>query len=85
MRAAHILFCKACESASSRLPKFMPHDAHNPPPNTFPFIHSNFFHALMNILALTPLLERFESEYGTLTTLALFIGRECPRYPTIIG
>lgn len=43
--------------------------------NTFPFIHTNFFHALMNVLALTPLLERFESEYGTLTTLALFLGR----------
>ncbi|RDL30443.1 uncharacterized protein BP5553_10321 [Venustampulla echinocandica] len=28
----------------------------------------------MNILALTPLLERFEAEYGTLTTLALFLG-----------
>lgn len=44
--------------------------------NTFPFIHLNFFHALMNIIALTPLLERFESEYGTLTSLALFFGRE---------
>ena len=31
----------------------------------------------MNILALTPLLERFEAEYGTLTTLALFLGRKC--------
>jgi glycosylphosphatidylinositol transamidase len=30
----------------------------------------------MNILALTPLLERFEAEYGTLTTVALFLGRE---------
>lgn len=30
----------------------------------------------MNVLALTPLLERFESEYGTLTSLALFFGRE---------
>lgn len=43
--------------------------------NTFPFIHLNVFHALMNVLALTPLLERFESEYGTLTSLALFFGR----------
>lgn len=42
--------------------------------NTFSFVHINFFHALMNILALTPLLERFESEYGTLTSLALFFG-----------
>lgn len=46
--------------------------------NTFPFIHLNFFHAVMNILALTPLLERFETEYGTLTALALFFGRWFP-------
>lgn len=45
--------------------------------NTFPLVHVGFFHALMNILALTPLLERFEAEYGTLTTLALFLGRMC--------
>lgn len=42
--------------------------------NTFPLVHVGFFHALMNILAVTPLLERFEAEYGTLTTLALFLG-----------
>ncbi|KAE8450044.1 putative rhomboid protease [Mollisiaceae sp. DMI_Dod_QoI] len=42
--------------------------------NTFPLVHAGFFHALMNLLALTPLLERFEAEYGTLTTLALFLG-----------
>lgn len=42
--------------------------------NTFPLIHLNIFHALLNVVALTPLLERFESEYGTLTTLALFFG-----------
>ena len=44
--------------------------------NTFPLIHAGFLHTLMNVLALTPLLERFEAEYGTLTTLALFLGRE---------
>lgn len=44
--------------------------------NTFPLVHAGFFHAFCNILALTPLLERFEAEYGTLTTLALFMGRE---------
>lgn len=43
--------------------------------NTYPVVHSGFFHAFINILALTPLLERFETEYGTLTTVALFIGR----------
>jgi len=42
--------------------------------NTYPFIHLNFFHAAMNLLALVPLLERFESEHGTLTSLALFFG-----------
>ncbi|KAI5863589.1 hypothetical protein GGS23DRAFT_596100 [Durotheca rogersii] len=42
--------------------------------NTFPLIHLNFFHALFNILSLTPLLERFEHEFGTLTSLALFFG-----------
>lgn len=42
--------------------------------NTYPFIHLNWFHALMNIIALTPLLERFERESGTLTALALFLG-----------
>lgn len=35
-----------------------------------------FFHALLNVLALTPLLERFEAEHGTLTSVALFIGRK---------
>ncbi|KAI0165083.1 hypothetical protein GGR52DRAFT_557420 [Hypoxylon sp. FL1284] len=42
--------------------------------NTFPLIHLNFFHALFNILALAPLLDRFETEFGTLTSLALFFG-----------
>ncbi|KAH6989447.1 rhomboid family protein [Ilyonectria robusta] len=42
--------------------------------STFPLIHLNFIHALLNVLALTPLMERFEAEYGTLTTLALFFG-----------
>jgi len=42
--------------------------------NTFPLVHAGFFHAFMNLLALTPLLERFEAEFGTLTTLALFLG-----------
>ncbi|GAB1216718.1 hypothetical protein ATERTT37_005936 [Aspergillus terreus] len=42
--------------------------------NTYPFIHAGFFHAFINTLALTPLLERFEAEHGTLTAVALFIG-----------
>ncbi|KAJ5621700.1 hypothetical protein N7528_006483 [Penicillium herquei] len=42
--------------------------------NTFPLIHTGFFHALLNAMVLTPLLERFEAEHGTLTSIALFIG-----------
>ncbi|KAJ5217411.1 Rhomboid protein 2 [Penicillium chermesinum] len=42
--------------------------------NTYPIIHTGFFHALINTLALTPLLERFEAEHGTLTAVALFVG-----------
>ena len=44
--------------------------------NTFPLMHRGFFHLLCNLLALLPLLERFESEFGTLVTLALFTGRK---------
>lgn len=43
--------------------------------NSFPFAHIGFFHYLLNILALTPLLERFEAENGSLPTLLLFTGR----------
>jgi membrane associated rhomboid family serine protease len=43
--------------------------------NTYPIIHKGFFHALLNSLALAPLLERFEAEHGTLTAVALFVGR----------
>lgn len=42
--------------------------------NTYPLIHTGFFHTLLNALALTPLLERFEAEHGTLTSIALFVG-----------
>jgi len=43
--------------------------------NTFPLIHTGFLHALLNVIALTPLLERFEAEHGTLMSLLLFFGR----------
>jgi membrane associated rhomboid family serine protease len=39
-------------------------------------MHLNFFHMIFNLIAITPLLERFESEFGTLVTLALFTGRK---------
>lgn len=34
---------------------------------------------IFNLVAVTPLIERFESEYGTLVTLALFTGRKIYR------
>ena len=43
--------------------------------NTYPLIHINFLHAILNIFALVPLLERFEADHGTLLTGAMFIGR----------
>lgn len=39
-------------------------------------MHLNFFHMIFNLIAVTPLIERFESEFGTLVTLALFTGRK---------
>ena len=44
--------------------------------NTFPLIHMGFFHMLINLVCLIPLLERFEAEHGTLNTTAMFLGRE---------
>jgi len=37
-------------------------------------MHLNFFHMIFNLVAIAPLLERFESEFGTLVTLVLFTG-----------
>ncbi|KAG9616754.1 rhomboid protein 2, partial [Aureobasidium melanogenum] len=42
--------------------------------NTFPLLHAGFIHMIVNIFALTPLLERFEAEHGSLPTLLLFTG-----------
>jgi len=44
--------------------------------NTFPLIHKGFFHMLLDTVCLIPLLERFEAEWGTLNSVALFLGRE---------
>jgi glycosylphosphatidylinositol transamidase len=44
--------------------------------NTFTLIHMGFWHMLVDTICLVPLLERFEAEWGTLTTLALFMGRK---------
>ena len=40
--------------------------------NTFPLMHLNSIHLIFNVIALTPLLERFEGEFGTLVTLAIY-------------
>ena len=44
--------------------------------NTYPLIHLGILHAILDTLALVPLLERFEAEHGTLLTGAMFLGRE---------
>jgi membrane associated rhomboid family serine protease len=46
--------------------------------NTYPLLHNGLLHTLANLLALTPLLERFESEHGTLVTVIMFTGRMWP-------
>lgn len=43
--------------------------------NTYPLIHLGLIHAILNTLALAPLLERFEADHGTLLTAAMFVGR----------
>lgn len=45
--------------------------------NTYPFIHLGLLHTLLNVIALLPLLERFEAEHGTLLSVAMFAGRIC--------
>ena len=42
--------------------------------NTFVFVHLGFFHMLFNLICIVPLMERFEAEFGTLVTFALFMG-----------
>ena len=44
--------------------------------NTFPLIHTDVVHLVVNLLGVTPMLERFEAEHGTLTSVALFFGRK---------
>jgi hypothetical protein len=44
--------------------------------NLFPLTHLGFFHMFVDVFALTPLLERFEAEFGTIVTLSLFTGRK---------
>jgi GPI-anchor transamidase subunit GAA1 len=42
--------------------------------NTFVFVHLGLLHMILNLVILVPLMERFEREFGTLTSLALFVG-----------
>lgn len=42
--------------------------------NTYPLIHVNLLQTVIDTCTLLPLLERFESEHGTLLTGALFLG-----------
>ncbi|KAL2115034.1 hypothetical protein VTJ04DRAFT_10697 [Mycothermus thermophilus] len=42
--------------------------------NTYPFIHMDVFHLVVNLIGVIPLLERFERSYGTIPTVGLFIG-----------
>ena len=44
--------------------------------NTYPLIHSGFLQAMLSAAALVPLLERFETEHGTILSGAFFFGRE---------
>lgn len=48
--------------------------------NTYPLVHMGFVHMFLDTLCLVPLLERFEAEWGTLTSIALFLGRKCKGY-----
>lgn len=48
--------------------------------NTYPLIHIGLIHTIMNLVALTPLLERFEREIGTFKTLLLILGRKLPSF-----
>ncbi|KAL2268126.1 hypothetical protein VTJ83DRAFT_2972 [Remersonia thermophila] len=42
--------------------------------NTYPFLHMDVFHLIVNLIGVTPLLEKFERSYGTIPTVGLFIG-----------
>lgn len=49
--------------------------------NTYPLVHLGIFHMLFNLVALAPLLERFEKEHGSLLTLLHLLGREYQSSP----
>jgi len=41
---------------------------------TYAFMHTSLLHLILDIVAIVPLLEKFESENGTLTTAVMFTG-----------
>jgi membrane associated rhomboid family serine protease len=49
--------------------------------NTYPFLHIGLFHTIVNILALVTLLDKFEQTNGTITTVAMLLGRKLHLYP----
>lgn len=49
--------------------------------NTYPLLHLGLIHTVSNLVALAPLLERFEAEHGSLVTLILFTGRMYKYFP----
>jgi len=53
--------------------------------NTYILIHANLIHMALNLIAVTPLLERFEREIGTLKTTLLVAGRELSPYGGFYG
>jgi membrane associated rhomboid family serine protease len=42
--------------------------------NTYPLIHKSALHLILNLITFVSLLERFESEHGTVVTFILFTG-----------
>ena len=51
--------------------------------NTYPVVHTGIIQALFSLIAIIPLMERFEAEHGTLTSIALFGGRTCYKKVTV--
>lgn len=41
---------------------------------TYPLVHSSFLHILFNLAAFVPLCSRFERRFGTLRSVAMFLG-----------
>ncbi|KAI9225235.1 MAG: hypothetical protein DHS80DRAFT_20738 [Piptocephalis tieghemiana] len=51
---------------------------------SYPWVHANLLHVLINILGLTPLIQSFERSNGTLKTLWLFLILPYTLFPALI-